>query len=398
MKSIVFFTFILSVFTGVIANTIEISGVLKPEFSITDQPSPDSSLRYVFQSPLRLMVHHRKGKISMNIAWTLCPSAGNPALSGISGTHIFRIANTESRILPSDWDGSESFSIIQNPDRLNISLRTSVATLTAGRQAIYWGVAKSVNPTDFIAPFQYGTINTDYRTGVDAVRSIFPLGIMSELDAGYVFGKDGRFSDSGCWLRGRFYLFRTDATLLTACFRENLMIGGSLNRSLCGGTGWMECAVVSTNVFSHKETEDEDTFWSLSAGYDRSWFNAALYGFLEYHFSSPGSDDSADYADLISSPAWTNGGIYLLGEHYLSPGINWAVTPLLDFTGQTLVNVTDGSVYLSMTGEYNVLQNTVMNAGVSRGLGRTSDNPAVNTISEFGSWPGYYFLSAGYYF
>lgn len=398
MKSIVFFSFMLSVFTGATASTIEISGVLKPEFSITDQPFPDSSLRYLFQSPLRLMVHHRTGEISMNIAWTLCPSAGNPALSGSAGTHIFRVADIEARILPSNWDGTESFSIIQNPDRLNISLRTSVATLTAGRQAIYWGVAKSVSPTDFIAPFQYGTMNTDYRTGVDAVRSIFPLGIMSELDAGYVFGKDAGFTDSGCWLRGRFYLFRTDATLLAACFRENLMVGGSLNRTLGGGTGWMECAIVSTNFFSHNETEGENTFFSLSAGYDRSWFNAVLYGFLEYHFNSSGSDDSADYIDIITNPAWTNGGIYLLGKHYLSPGISWTVTPLLGFTGQILVNLTDGSAYLSMTGEYDVLQNTVMNAGVSTGLGRTSENPAVNIRSEFGSWPGYYFLSVGYYF
>ena len=396
MKTVFSCLFLLTILTT--ANATDISGILKPEFSITDQPFPDSSLRYVFQSPLRLMVHHRTGKIDISASWTLCPSVGNPALSGENGSHMFRIASTESRILPSDWEGSESFSIIQNPDRMNISLRTSIATLTAGRQAIYWGVAKSVSPTDFIAPFQYGTINTDYRTGVDAVRSVFPIGMMSELDAGYVFGKDAGFSDSGCWLRGRFYLFRTDATLLAACFRENLMIGGSFNRSLGDGTGWMELAVVTTSFFGEEETEDEDTFWSISTGYDRSWFNATLYGYLEYHFNSSGSDDAADYTDIIKDPAWTNGGIYLLGRHYLCPGLSWTLSPLLNLNASALCNLADPSAYISLSGEYSVLEDIVLNMGYRQGVGKKPLSCDATPLSEFGSWPRVCFISSGYYF
>ena len=381
---------------GITARAAELSGTLKPKFSITDQPLPDSSLRYIFEVPLRLMLHHRTGKVYFDAAWILAPSAGNPALSGENEAHIFRLADPGSRMFPSLWNGDESFSVLQGIDRLNIRLRTSGATFTIGRQAVYWGVAKSVSPTDFIAPFQYGTLDTEYRIGVDAVRSVVPIGMMSELDAGYLFGKDAGFSNSGCWLRGRFYLFKTDATLLTACFRENLMIGGSLNRSIGDGTGWVECAFVSTGFFS--DNPDEGTYWSLSTGYDRSWLNAALYGFLEYHFSSPGTDDPDNYPNILAGSAFQNGGIYLLGKHYLSPGTRWAAAPLFNFTGQALINLTDGSAYLSITSEYSVSQNTVLNAGLSRGLGNTSNETSGNAGSEFGTWPGYYFLSAGYYF
>jgi hypothetical protein len=221
---------------------------------------------------------------------------------------------------------------------------------------------------------------------------------MSELDAGYIFGKDAGFSESGCWLRGRFYLFRTDATLLAACFRENLMIGGSLDRSLEGGTGWMECAIVSTNVFSHSETEDEDTFWSISTGYDRSWFNAILYGYLEYHFNSTGSDDAADYTDIIKSRAWTKGGIYLLGKHYLCPGINWILNPLLNLDASALVNLTDPSAYISLSGEYSVREDIVLKLGYSQGAGKEPLYFDTSPLSEFGSWPGVCFISSGYYF
>ena len=174
------------------------------------------------------------------------------------------------------------------------------------------------------------------------------------------------------------------------------MIGGSLNRSIGEGTGWVECAFVSTGIFS--DNSDEETYWSLSTGYDRSWLNAVLYGFLEYHFSSPGTDDPDDYPDIVTESAFQNGGIYLLGKHYLSPGARWEETPLLNFTCQELVNLTDGAAYLSLTSEYSIAQNTVINAGLSRGLGSIPDDTAGDTGSEFGTWPGYYSLSAGYYF
>ncbi|RKZ10181.1 hypothetical protein DRQ25_03745 [Candidatus Fermentibacteria bacterium] len=387
---------ILTLIAGLTAKAAELSGTLKPKFSITDQPLPDSSLRYILQVPLRLMVRHRAGNMNFNAAWILSPSGGNPALSGENDIQVFRLADPETRIFPSSWNGDESFSILQDIDRLNVRLRVSGAALTIGRQAVYWGVAKSVSPTDFIAPFQYGTLDTEYRIGVDAVRAVVPIGIMSELDAGYLFGKDAGFSESGCWLRGRFYLFKTDANLLAACFRENLMVGGSLNRSLGGGTGWVECAFVSTECFS--DNPGEDTYWSLSTGYDRSWLNASLYGFLEYHFSSPGTDDPENYPGILEGSAFGSGGIYLLGKHYRSPGANWSVTPLLNFTGQALVNLTDGSAFLSVTSEYSISQNTVINAGLSRGLGSIPNDAAGDAGSEFGTWPAHYSLSAGYYF
>ncbi|MEN8208568.1 MAG: hypothetical protein ABFR50_04875, partial [Candidatus Fermentibacteria bacterium] len=321
---------------------------------------------------------------------------GNPALSGENEVQVFRLADPQTRVFPSSWNGDKSFRFLQGIDRLNIQLRTSSAVLTIGRQAVYWGVAKSVCPMDFIAPFQYGTLDTEYRVGVDAVRSVVPIGMMSELDAGYVFGKDALFRNSGCWLRGRFYLLQTDATLLAACFRENLMLGGSLNRSIGGGTGWAECAYISTDFFC--DNSNEDSYWSLSTGYDRSWLNAALYGFVEYHFSSPGTADPYNYPDILTGSAYQTGGIYLLGRHYLSPGVRWAATPLLNFAGQTLFNLTDESAHLSISSEYNISQNTVINAGLSRGLGSISNATTGDPGSEFGTWPGYYFLSAAYYF
>ena len=400
MKSAPAVLILLTVLLAGTVHSLDVSGTLKPEFSMTDQPCSDSTCRYLFQAPLRLTFHNRMAGTDLNVAWVVSPSVGNPALNGRrmeTFASVFRIFDAENRILPSGWDGDESFSVTQDLDRLNIGIRFPFATITAGRQAIYWGVAKSVSPTDFIAPIQYGNVDTEYRTGVDAVRAVFPAGVMSELDAGYVFGKNVRFRESGCWIRGRFYILQTDATVLAACFRENLMLGGSLNRSIGAGTGWVECAFVSTDAFSEEDDGFRQNFWSVSAGYDRSWMSASLYGYLEYHFSSPGSDDPEDYAQILSSPAFTEASIYLLARNYLCPGLSWTLSPLVNINANSLVNLTDFSAYISLSGEYSVLEDMVLRLGFSRGTGNRSCTNGVPD-SEFGSWPGRCFLSSGYYF
>jgi len=377
-----------------------ISGSLKPRVDLIDVPVADSSLRFLSRAPLRFILTQRLGSSRLDLAYMICPTIGDPAFEGSpEGISLFRIGDLDERILPSDWNGTESFSILQNLDRLSIRLRLPFSSLTLGRQAIYWGVSKSVNPTDFIAPFQYGTIDTEYRVGVDAIRSTFPIGMMSELDAGWVFGEDALFDRSGGWLRGRFYMLQTDVTILAACVRENLMLGGSLNRALGGATGWLELAAISTALFSvDAPDEEKESFWSASAGMDRSWFNASVYGCIEYHFNSPGADDPEDYDATMNSPAYTSGGIYLLGRHYISPCITWTLSPLLNISGQALVNLTGPSAYLSLSGEYSITENITLNAGMNRGLGELPDSETGNLRSEFGSWPGTFFTSAGYYF
>ena len=387
----IFLLLLLLPFSGQI-QAFNISGSLKPGIDLIDLPGVDSSLHFLSQAPLRLMISQNLGSTRLNLAYMICPTAGDPALEGSSeGISPFRIYDPDERIFPSEWKDTESFSLLQNLDRLSIRFRLPFSSLTLGRQAIYWGVSKSISPTDFIAPFQYGAINTEYRVGVDAIRSTFPIGMMSELDFGLVFWEDAQIKKSGGWIRGRFYLLQTDAVLLAACFRENLMLGGSLNRAIGGATGWIELAAVSTEVFSGDASgEEKEIFWSASAGMDRSWFNASLYGYLEYHFNSPGANDPDGYDAVISSPAYTSCGIYLLGKHYISPGMTWTPMPLLNITGQTLINLTDSSAYVTLMGEYSITEDITLKAGLSTGAGKLS--------SEFGSWPGSYFTSAAYFF
>ena len=378
---------------------LEIRGSLKPGMELATFGGGDDGYHFVALSPLRLIVRHDLGRTRLNAAYTLSPSAGNPAVQELGegeGPSPYRILDLEEMIVPSERNPGASFSLLQNLDRFSVRFRLPFATLTAGRQAVYWGISRSVSPTDFIAPFQYGTLDTEYRVGVDAVRAVFPTGMLSEVDTGWLFGRDADPALSGGWLRGRFYMLRSDVTLLAGFFRENLIFGGSMNRAIGGATGWIEAAAVSTDALAEGSTE-RVTSWSLSAGWERSWFQATLSAYIEYHFNSAGTSDPGEYLEIQTTPPYTEGDVYLLGKHYLAPGASLLVTPLLRMDMGALVNPADPSAYLSLEASYGITEDMTLSAGIRRGVGRGSGDNG-EPRSEFGDWPGAVHLSAAWYF
>lgn len=375
------------------------SGSVRPTLSIMDYAASDSASRYIVKSPVRLMLRLGSGSFRGELALAVTPSMGNPSLSGedfSGGAYRFRINDIERRLVPADWSEDTRLSVLQNLDRASVRIRLPALTVTAGRQAVFWGVAKSISPTDFIAPFGYSETDTEYRSGVDALRINIPAGMLSEVDLGYLFGEDAALSRSGFWARGRFYVLRTDLSVLAGGFRQNLLLGGSINRTLGRGTGWLEAAFTRTGALSDSSSAGE-SFWSVSAGWDRSWFSSLLYAYLEYHFSSAGANGVPGYSSVLQSPALNGGGIYLLGKQYICPGISWNPHPLVTAKTGALISLTDGSAFISVSGEYSAGDNSLLEAGIYRGLGEGPDENGLPG-SEFGSWPGEVFLRYGYYF
>ncbi len=355
------------------------TGVFKPGLQVNHSDSTDWN-SYL---SLRLMHSPRFDSVRTDFAWVISPTTGDPALQGPENNQSqFRIADPEARIYPENWGSDKNFSLLQNIDRLSFQIRPARIRATVGRQAIYWGVSKSVSPTDFIAPFPYGAINTDYRAGVDAIRAVYPLGIMSEIESGFVFGDKAELDKSGYWLRSRFYIASTDVSVLAAEFRENILFGGSLNRALGGSVGWVEAACT--------KPEKEDSYWRLSTGFERSFWNSTLYGFLEYHYNSPGTKNYEEYSANLNQPAYTTGGVYLMAKHYLATGLSVTATPLLTLNGSSLLNMNDNSIQLTAGGEYSLSDNSAVEAGISKGFGTIG--------TEFGNIPTFFHLIYSLYF
>lgn len=340
------------------------TGVFKPALNVMED-GWDTTLT------ARFMEKRNLNFARFEAAWAVSPSAGDPAQSGPAENYTsYRIMDFQP-----DITENENFSILQNLDRLSLQFRPGKFRITVGRQAIYWGISKSVSPTDFIAPFPYGTIDTQYRVGVDGIRIVHPTGVLSDLETGAVLGDHGNDESNGYWLRGRFYHLQTDITVQGARYRQNLTAGGSLNRAVLGAVAWVEGA--------YSESVNNEGWWSLSTGMERSFLENRVYGYAEYHYNSAGKESEL-------SDAYTTGSVYLLDEHYAAIGGLFTASPLLTLSAGCLLNMEDGSSQVNLDGEYSLSDNSSISAGLSSGVGENE--------TEFGPVPFLFHCMYSVYF
>lgn len=312
----------------------------------------------------------------------------------------YRLSDPDHHIFPTGTDSGTNFAGTFNLDRLLVRWSGDKTDVTIGRQAVAWGNAKMVNPTDILTPYAFTELDTEYRYGVDAVRIRHAFSAMSEVDVGYVFGPGGDMAKSALFVRGKTYIAETDATLTFMRFREHAMVGLDLARAF-GGTGtWIETAIVETNRFNNDI--EENTYLRLSIGADRQ-LTPTIYGFLEYHYNGAGADKRAGYISRSIQPAYTDGAVYLLGKHYLAMGLNVQLTPLTTLNGTLLSNIVDSSAFLTTRLEHSLSDNLDASIGIYLKTGKTPTVPPQSGIlpgsfDEFGIYPGLLYVSLRWYF
>lgn len=400
------------------AGTLQVSGYLKnfsvffsmPELLVGEDGS-SSAGRGDVTNRFRMRVSAELwDDVEFSLAYDLSPRVQDPALFQetlfFPGTVSpgYRVADFRDRIYPSPGKPAGSFGLFHNLDRLVMMKRFRRADLYVGRQAVAWGSARIINPTDIIAPFSFNQLDTEDRRGVDAVRLRIPLGMMDELDLGVVAGEDFKMETSAAFLRWKFYVLKTDISLLSLAFRRHLMMGFNLARALGGAGVWYEAALVFPQVFKKDPVMEEGRYFRMSAGLDYN-FTSRLYGFAEYHFSSAGSNQPETYFNLFSSSAFQDGAVYLLGKHYIGAGATYQVTPLLPASVLLLCNAGDPSLIVAPQLEYNIAPDIYLSAGAYLGFGSgaapaaaTEQRETVMMQSEFGSYPDMVFTSFRIYF
>ena len=372
-----------------------------PDFQTAAEEQPPIG---AVNSRVRLKLQYNPGsRLAFNLAYDFSPRIQDPLLfqnlpfvTGIDALG-YRALDFDGRLYPGENAEVASFGIFHNLDHAGLTVSTTPADIIIGRQAIAWGSARAVNPTDVIAPFSFEELDTEDRIGVDAVRVRIPLGSLSELDAGFVFGDAFHFDRSAYFARTKLYVARTDVSLLLIAFRENMLAGLDVARSIGGAGFWFEAAYVWANLLDN--FSGRDSYFRYSIGVDHS-LSSKTYAFIEYHFSEAGSNAPRDYLGNLARPAFTDGAVYLFGQHYLAPGISYQLTPLVMLNGQALLNLTDPSAFLSPQVEYNISQNIYLSAGAYVGLGKgfQSGNLTPQFGSEFGGYPDFLYTAFRIYF
>lgn len=402
------------------SDRLDISGYLKNYSSAIDPPEIGSDPTGQLNPPamgsvsnrVRLNGRYRANDwLSFEAAYDIVPKVQDRLLetatawTAILDPGAYRATDLDHRLYPGHHETPGSFTVNQNLDRAFFTVTAPDFDLYVGRQAIAWGSARAVNPTDVIAPYTFDELDSEDRIGVDAVRVRVPIGFMGEIDAGYVAGEDLEWKQSAAFLRGKYYLWRTDISALLVGFRENLMLGLDFTRAIGGAGFWFESAHVFTGALSDDDEEYGEDYFRASIGADYA-FGSDTYGFLEYHLNTAGNNHPLRYADILAETPYTEGSVYLMGRHYLIPGVTYQVTPLVSAVGQILWNMSDGSTLLAPSVEYNIAENIYLSAGAYAGIGKgpevsseiTAGSLPLDIASEFGLYSDVYYTSFRVYF
>lgn len=331
--------------------------------------------------------------LSVNLAYVISPHWNSPAVvfdeTGTTSPSRYRFRDFDQRLCPKAGNESEKPSLWHNLDRAYFRISAEWGDLYLGRQPIAWGSARFINPTDIIAPYGFQELDNEDRVGVDAFRMNIPLGQMSEIGLGYIAGHNFELPNSALYLRPKIYLLKTDLAVILIRFRGNTLYGVDAAKSLGGAGTWLEAGYAE-----FKETSQNAMRLSLGADYKLS---DRVYAFGEYHYNGFGESNKSDY--ILNSPksAYLENNVYLLAKHYLTFGINFQWTPLLNSVTQPILNLNDRSAIFNHQFEFNLTQNSYIACGFFKSIGE-KDSSGSEVRSEFGSYPDIYFLSFRKYF
>ncbi len=375
-------------------------------------PLKDDKTYSMLQSQLRVRLFHEPSDtFSFETAYAISPTATAPSLIAAQGfinprENAYRMYDFDDKL---QENTPRDLSLFQNLDRCNINFFFPSADLYLGRQAIAFGSGKFINPTDIFSPFLFQDLNKEHKTGVDALRLTLPTGDLNEIDLGVVLGKDGKMDNNAVFIRTRIYFLNTDFSFMVMDFKNNLMLGFDMTRSISQAGFWLEAAHVFAGQFDHP-IKDEDYF-RLVSGFDFN-FPDNTYFFVEYHYNSPGTKAEDDYithtTDTINpftgnttlKTAYADGGTYLMGKHYLIPGITYEFTPLFSGTLHSLINLTDLSTYMGVSVEYSLRQDFFLETGGFLALGDQADmeGATLTPHSEFGLYSNMIYAGLRVYF
>ena len=406
LRGIVVFTLCLMTgpLSGIADAAFRVGGYYKNFFTAFNSPLPDAPMTGVVVNRLRFNLSYAPtDSLSYDFAYDFTPRIQDPLLFSQSPIAVgiassrYRVADLDSPIYPRTDASVGSVGIYHNLDRASVQFSTDFADFSIGRDAIAWGSARIINPTDIIAPYTYDQLDTEDRVGVDTIRVRIPIGVMGEVDTGYIFGDKFKFNKSAVFLRTQLNAVETDFSILLLEFQRDLLVGFDIARGIGGAGFWLETAHVFTEPF-----DDGSDAWKnylrTSIGFDYS-FGGETYAFIEYHFNGAGVQNPENFLTNLEKPAYTRGGVYLLGVHYLAPGVTHQLTPLISFSGQMLFNLSDPSTWIAPQIAYNVAEDIHLSVGGFISLGKRPKNgDSTQLRSEFGSYPNLFFSSFRVYF
>ncbi len=295
----------------------------------------------------------------------------------------YRAVDLPLYIVEPQLGSSNTFSLLQNLDRLFFTYTDPKIVATLGRQIVTFGSAKIVNPTDVVTPFGLNTIDTEERAGSDAARIKYFIDNFY-VDVGMLFGKDFYKERNGIFTRLGWTQEGQNFYLMAMEFRgENQLFGFNWEGGIGGSTYWLETSYVNGTK------NDEKDYTRLSAG-TQYYFGNDWSVIGEYHYNGIGTYNKNDYVQVAIEPSFIEANLFLVGKNYFSLMFSKKLSPLWDLNFGGTMNLNDQSILLNALLVWNLTQNSYLEGGLFPGTGSPG--------SEFNLYPNIFYLGYRIYF
>ena len=277
-------------------------------------------------------------------------------------------------------------------DRLSVGWEPSQRLeITAGRQAVSWGTALFLTPSDPFTPFSPVDPFREFRAGVDAVRARFYPGPFSEIDVVVRPTRSPAGEEWTALARG----------LTTVSNWEISGWGGTLYGDAAGAVGaagalggW---AVRGEGVLRRL---DHALVLRGTLGLDRLLQVGGndLMLLVEYQRDGLGAADPGRYPDLLQSATFLRGEQQVLGRDEAVVQASYQLHPLWNVAGLWLWNLNDRSAILGPSVAYSAGNDASIAAGAFFGIGADEITDELPIPSAYGLLGLTGFISLSWFF
>lgn len=320
----------------------------------------------------------------LEVAWDLVP------IVGTVGTQSTGFAiQTQNVLRLVDFDAvlhdpkSKTWLLQHNFDRMSMAFFTEAFELRLGRQALSHGSARMFPASDIFGPFGPGTIDTEFKRGIDAARLTVPVGDMHEAEI-YAVANSTNVRDWMLIARWRSSIENVmDLSFYGGVSYRRPTVALDLSGDVFGAAWYVD-------AFARFALEDEDVHAiRASAGLDYQW-SFGLRTILEAHYNGLGSEP--DFSSLLTTPSIERqvGEVFFLGKWYLGASLGYGFTPLLNGTLGYIQSLTDGSGLMTVAMGYDFAQEVTLGLGALVPVGSRPREVAPGILqpqSEFGLYP-----------
>lgn len=325
---------------------------------------------------LRLELNQSLQQWKFQAAWQLDARQGS-AVERETAIAAAYPALAETSTDTSYWDLQDSVSegnnhdSSQRLDRLNLGYSSNALVMRLGRQALTWGSGQVFHPMDLVNPFEPVATDTTYKRGTDMayLQWLLPDGSDIQLVSVPHKVRDTQDPDGDKASHALFANiagYRLQWSLLLAKDRADTVLGLGASGPWGGAVWNME--IIPT--YLERQATRTSVLMNLSqAGF---FLKRNITSFVEYYHNGFGERDS-DYslADLNTDlrVRLQRGQQFVSGRDYLSAGVTWEWTPLLQLLPTLILNLQDHSGLFDLQLNRSLNNNTNLKAGLRFSIG-----------------------------